>query len=268
MKNINSIRFAILSIFFFCSCEKVIDLNLDETEPQIVIEAQLKEGNNTFSVFISKTTPYFEPGSQTSIENASVVLSDDQGNTITMLHTSGGEYSANITGKPGTLYTLSVQIDDMTYEASSFMLSKVNLTRVEAEFESGGLIEDDGYQVIFYYQDPEDIPNYYRAIFYLNGKPQLEGENLQVLNDDFNDGEETRSPIFGDVFQVGDKVTVELVHLDKPAYDYFKSLADILGEGGLGAGVAAPGNPNSNWSGGVLGHFTAFSSDTLTVVIE
>ena len=92
---------------------------------------------------------------------------------------------------------------------------------------------------------------------------------MQVINDDFNDGADARFPIMGDIFQSGEFVEVELRHLDKPAYDYFKSLVDIVAAQGLGSGIAAPGNPLTNWTGGtrILGHFTAYSSDTLSITI-
>ena len=67
------------------------------------------------------------------------------------------------------------------------------------------------------------------------------------------------------IFDVGDTVTYELISLDKGAYEYFNSLQELVN---VNPGSAAPSNPVSNFSNGALGYFSAWSSDSKTIVIE
>ena len=191
-----------ISLLLFWACEDVIDLDLNESEPQITIEAQLQGGSHTFNVLISKSTPFFEPGTEEKVNNAVVTLIDDQGNDTDIPLVRDGEYSEHITAFVGRQYTLRVEIDGEVYEATSNLLQPVGLVDIEAKFQSAGFIEeDDGYEVIFYYEDPVGMDNYYRARFYINDVPQFEGEFLQVLDDSFSDGETARSPILTEIFQ-------------------------------------------------------------------
>ena len=64
-----------LSILFFSSCQKVINVDLNAADPQYVIEANLYEGSHDFKVRITKTTSYFSSGGTIPVvNNASVTL--------------------------------------------------------------------------------------------------------------------------------------------------------------------------------------------------
>lgn len=269
MKTIKIILIAAVNLLFLNSCEKVIDIDLEESDSQITIEAQLEEGNHLFSVFVTKTAPYFDSQKNENIEDAIVTLSDDANNVYHIPHVKNGEYSLQINTMANKTYSLQAEIDGEIYEASSYLPPKVMLNEVYFEYQQGFGHMEEGYNVYFRYNDPAGEPNFYRVIYYLNDEIQLKSENLQVLNDNLNDGNTARFPLFQKVFQPGEKVTIKLMHLDEASYDYFSSLSDIVGgQMGPNSGSAAPGNPITNWSGGILGYFCAFSSDTLSTVIQ
>ncbi len=266
----NKIKFLLVFLGAVCllsSCEKVIDVELDAADQQIVIEAQLKQGNSSFSVIISQTAPYFENQAPNRINNATVMLSDDKGGSQAIPLLGNGVYNAMVTAEAGTTYQLSVEIDGQFYEASSYLPEPIPIEEIFTEFQPARAVLDEGYLVYFRFNDPAGENNYYRALHYLNGQAQLEGSDLQVLDDNLNDGDNARFPLFQQIFNSGDSVTVELMHFDEASFEYFNSLGDIIGGGGPGGGSAAPGNPNSNWSGGILGYFSAFSSDQRSLVI-
>ena len=75
----------------------------------------------------------------------------DKGNATLISHIGNGEYEARVNGEVGTTYTLTVRVGNNTYVASSTMLEKVEIVDIEAEFQSGGFIDDDGYEVLFRY---------------------------------------------------------------------------------------------------------------------
>ena len=144
---------------------------------------------------------------------------------------------------------------------------QVKLEELEAEFREAFGPFDEGYQIFLRFADDGNRRNYYRQIHAIDGIFELAGEDLQVTDDNLFDGSErARLPIFQRVFDPGVSMTVILQHIDKNSFDYLNSLADIIGEdGGPNGGSAAPGNPTTNWDGGVLGYFGAIATDTLQI---
>ncbi|MEM9821870.1 MAG: DUF4249 family protein [Bacteroidota bacterium] len=268
MNSLTKIISAFIGLLLIQSCEKVIEVDLEDAPSQIVIQAVLKVGTNDFVVNIANTTDYFGNASQIVVENAIVTLTDDLGNVTAIPYVDAGQYIRQVTADAGVNYQLTVEIAGTTYEASSFLPEKIEIVELLTEFQEAGF-DDAGYELLIRYNDPGDVPNYYRVIHHLNGILQNEASDLQVMNDDFNNGVLTRAPLLTDIFAEGDTIGIELIHFDRASFDYFNSLANIIGEGGaFGGGIAAPGNPNTNWSGGALGYFSAYSSDMEMVIAE
>lgn len=259
----------ILASSFLLGCEKVIDVSLDNDKPRLVIEANLIEGEHLFMVTISQTADYFDDSAPTYISTADVYLRDQGGNEILIPFVEDGRYEAMVTAEVGINYILTVELDGVVYEAQSFLPEKVPLVELIPEEERATPAFDEGYSLFIRFDDPIAEENYYRFIFSIDGERQLNGEDMQVLDDNLFDGGEARIRLFAQVFDPGDTVEVELVHFDQSSYEYFNSLSDIIGDGqGPNAGNAAPGNPVSNWSGDILGYFSAYSADTLSIVIR
>ena len=68
----NYIKSLILMTFVvFASCEDVIDVDLDNVEPRLVIEASLDwekgTAGNEQTINLSMSTPYFNTGEDTSV---------------------------------------------------------------------------------------------------------------------------------------------------------------------------------------------------------
>jgi len=265
LKNIFTLAFLLGTL---ASCEKVIDVELEDSTPKIVIEAVLQEGESDFVVSISKTAPYFDNQSPKVIDDAIVLLSDDKNNTYEIHNIGNGKYKKSMKASTNTEYQLQVKIDGTAYLATSYLPEKVAIDSVYDVYEEGFGPRESGYTVYLQYSDPANVPNYYRVTHDLNGEYQNNAEDLQVLNDNNNDGNQARIPLFMQTFQKGDAVNLSLIHFDESSYDYFSSLGDIIG-GNMGpnSGSAAPGNPISNWSNNALGYFSTYSADTVSLVV-
>ncbi len=251
------------------ACEKVIEIDLEDASPEWVVEANLAEGKNWFEVRISQTTSYFSNETPPAKEGARVLLSDDKGNTYPLTELGNGLYGDTITAEVNTLYTLTAEIDENTYTAQSFLKPSVPVLSLEAEFQNAFGPRADGYIATFTYQDPPNEANYYRAVYFIDGEKQTGGEALIILNDLLNDGNVPRVSLVQEVLEEGQELRVALWHIDEASYNYFTSLGDIIGAGrGPNQGSAAPGNPNSNWSGGILGYFTAYSASQEQITVE
>ena len=269
MKNTIFLGFLMSLFALFTSCEKVIEIDLEDADTQVVIEANLATGEAPFQVKISTTAPYFESGLPQAIEHATIRLLDENGNVYAVPHVQNGIYATLVNANVEQTYTLEVEIDGELYVAKSYLPAPVLLEEIYAEYQPAQGPLPEGYAVYFRYQDPANVANYYRAVHAVNGELQQKPDDLQVLNDRINDGALTLNGLLQQAFDLGDTVTVELRHFDETSYTYFSSLGDIIG-GGMGpnSGSAAPGNPTTNWSNNALGYFSAYSSDSMTFRIE
>ncbi len=249
------------------SCEKVIDVDLNEADSQLVIEAKLQAGVYDFQVIISETSSYFINEEPTYRDQATVTLINGEGQEQDIPWQGNGRYSTEIEANPGEGYTLQVALEGQLYQASAEVPAAVPLMELETEFQEASSFFDAGYRIFSRFADEPARANYYRVIHAVDGEYQLDGEDLQVSDDRLFDGSErARLPIFQRTFDPGATITVVLQHIDQSSFDYLNSLSNIIGDGeGPNSGSAAPGNPIGNWSGGVLGYFGAFSADTLII---
>lgn len=268
MKTLKTIAFALSVLVLFSSCEKVIEVELEDQEPQLYIDADLSLADEQLEVIIGKTSPYFAAGESEMIETATVILSDDQGNTFNVPHQGNGVYVLDIIPNSGRTYTVSASVEGQDYMASSYLPAPVTLDALVPTFQEASGPLPEGNIVRMRYQDPTGEANWYRAVHWVNDTLQLAGEDLIIFDDALNDGLYTAVPLFQKFFDSGDDLRVELIHFDQASYEYYNSLADIISSGqGPNGGSAAPGNPNTNWSGGIDGKFTAYSSTQLSIVI-
>jgi len=268
MKNLVRFTLCSLLISLLISCEKVIEVDLEDAATQMVFEANLKEGNQVFEVKLSMSQPYFGEAEVDWINDATVSLRNGAEEEWFLLFQGDGLYTAEVDAAVNELYTLNIELDGVSYRASSYLNEPISLTEVYSEFQEAQGLFEEGYTVYFRYLDPQDQTNYYRVVHTVNGEPQTEGNDLQLLDDVLNNGAEARIPIFRKLFDSGDEVEIELRHIDENAYHYFNSLSEIIGSGQGPGGSAAPGNPINNWSSSnVLGHFTAYSNSESSITL-
>lgn len=249
------------------SCEKVIDLDLNEAEKKYVIEAVLTDQPGTTRVIISETKNFDELNDFPPVSGASVTISETGGTATTLTETSPGEYEANaLTGRSGKTYTLSVNIGGKIFTAVSTMPAKVNLDSIYITDEL--LFTDTRKTVNAVFDDPAGLGNNYRFVQYVQG---IKESQVMIRNDDYSDGRKIVAKLFyftGDEdyagkIESGDEVTVEMQCIDKNIYKYWYSL-DRSATGG--SGQATPSNPVTNLQGGALGYFSAHTLQVKKVI--
>ncbi len=264
------IIYIIIITLLFSSCEKVIDIDLNSADPQIVIEGVLTTREGPYTVKITQTTDYFEPADYPTISNAIVNITDSEGNFETLIEVNPGVYqTSSLQGVEGRTYDLYVNIGGDEYTASSYMPPATpidSLEYEEIEIGFGGRGNENNYAVIAHFTDTESIENYYRIKYYINS--ESDGE-IHVIDDQLLDGNDIEYGSMLEDVKSSDEVIVELLGIDENVYDYFNTLATILGDGqGPSSGSTTPSNPNSNISNGALGYFAAYSSVKQSIVIN
>ena len=256
----------ILTGMFISGCEKVIDVDLNEASPALVIQGNLSSDQKVAEVRLTMTTSYFDTLSPAKVSGAKVSLEDDKGRKIVLPDTLKGVYAAfGLDPVYDTKYRLTVETKDNSFQAESVLNPPVIIDSVTWEYDEGSSFFDAGYYLKIWFFDPASIQNYYRIQVYRNGLLKRSMDDLIVFNDRYVDGNKVEISLFNDPYYLNDTVLVQLISLDKNAYDYFATLGELINNN---PGSAAPSNPNTNFSNGALGYFSAWSSDTLEVIIR
>ncbi len=252
MKNIVKL-FALLILF--TSCEKEINLDLNDKSGELVIEGSVTDQPGPYYVQLTRSVTFTQGNQYPAVTDAVVTISDQTGKLDQLVYEGSGRYkTTTLTTSPGNVYTLKVAVGSKTYTASSRLPEVVTLDSLTQDsIKFGG---ETRYAIRPIYTDPVSLGNNYRFIISVNGKSN---KAYNLISDNINNGKVNQRafPIINDEdiepeLKKGDVITVEMHGLDLPIYTYYNALAEITGRGGV-----TPANPPSNMSGGALGRFSA-----------
>ncbi|WP_245893652.1 DUF4249 domain-containing protein [Sphingobacterium gobiense] len=244
---------------FFVACEEKIDINLNDADPRVVIEANLSDLQSTQRIRVSKTVAFNEPVNSLGVTNAHVLVVDSKGNQHGFQHEGDGNYVAmNFTPVPEQVYGLYVEVDGEQFLSSCYMPPTVAV-------DSTGIIEesifgDSYYFATFKFNDPPDERNYYRYDVSVNN---IGFRFSSVFQDKFNDGLYVTHQVsdLDTELKPGDIITVRRYCIDEKVFDYWNEYQST------NPGSAAPGNPTSNISNNALGYFSVASAQEFQMQI-
>ncbi len=254
------------------SCEKIIEIDLNETNPKPVFESYI-ENDSTCYVKAAWTSSYYDNTSSPAIVNASILVVDQLGNTDNLIHTGAGIYrGSSLLGTIGNTYTLTIELDGQEYVASSTMppltsIDSITIIPTNSFFGGGGQDnEPPKFWAFVNYTDSADFENYYaiRSTYYDSISSDYVTD-YRIADDDLSDGISTRSFTTFQRFESGDTIEIEFACIDAVSYLYFKTLEDAIS--GAGFQSAAPANPTNNFTNAALGYFGAWSKETELYII-
>ncbi|MGA2623381.1 MAG: DUF4249 domain-containing protein [Bacteroidota bacterium] len=245
------------------ACQKVINVDLNSADPRIVIEGSISDQSGPYFVTLSQTVNFDEANVFPSIRDANIVISDNLGNSESLIETSPGTYrTSSMQGVPGRIYTLTVTADGKEYVATSTMPPSVNIDSLTVEnlFIVGNKLK----VIDVHFQDPANVKNYYRFVEVKNAVVQ---KFIFLYDDRVQDGRSMSSALFADedTLRTGDSVLVLLQCVDKGVFDYFRTMGQA--SGAEGPQTASPANPVSNISNGALGYFNAYAVRSKRIII-
>ncbi|HIP33073.1 MAG TPA: DUF4249 domain-containing protein [Crocinitomicaceae bacterium] len=261
------ILFSLLSaIIIVASCQKVIDVDLNDANPKVVIEANYTAEDSTVLLKLSLTTSYFEPSTPSTLNGAIVNIIDGNGIATPLVSIGNGEYELTAYVPAfNTTYKMTVLYDGTTYTATSLLPNIVPLSPITYEFSPGFFGFGEGYFVNEIYDDPAGVPNFYLAILSKNGRERNKVTDFIMGDDRLSDGNPVTRPLFIDtLFSIGDTIDLELQSIDEKIFDYYSEIQSIAGSG---QATAAPSNPISVWNNDALGYFSAYGNSRQTVII-
>jgi hypothetical protein len=249
----NCFLIVLLASVAFTACQDVIEIDLNESTPQYVIEGIVTNDTTAFQVRLTQTVGFDQPNDFPAVSNALVVIRDQTGVADTLQEQTPGVYTSSrmAPGIPGYTYTLDVLIGNQTFTAVSTMPEVV-------VFESLGLDKiqfggADSWAAVPAFTDPVGLGQQYQFIQYING---VRLDNIFVADDRNSDGLSFSRPLIGvdeDVVS-GDSIEVEMRTIDRATYKYFVALSASSGNG---PNASVPANPDNVFMGSCLGYFSA-----------
>ena len=263
--------FIFVALLFFIGCEEVIEVELDNAEPQIVIEANISNIPSNNFVVITKSTDFYNPSEFTNVTDAEVIVTDQDGNTFSFIELTPGRYiNQNLSAKIGTEYLMTITTEGVTYSAKSHLPRQIFIDSIVVTGEKRPFDDELDYEYHCYFQDYPNIKDYARFRLIINGENQ---NGIFRYDDRLTDGNHIDFNRFflqdERTINIGDIVTIELLTIDKATFEYFDTLRDALATSGGGPfGSTAPSNPTTNWDNDALGYFSAYSIDSKSVIIE
>lgn len=265
MKFIKSPYYIVASLLLLLttSCQKVINVDLNEADKKLVIDAVLTDEAGGCVVKLSTTKDFYDNNSFVGTSGAQVRISSGGQLLSTLKETAQGIYTdSSLKGSYGKEYELSVVFDGKTYNAKSTMPYIVPFDSAYVETQS--FFGENFTFATVILQDPAGVQNNYRCVQYVNGKRT---PGSFILDDDYSDGKRFESTLYfdqdgADSIKSGDEVRIDLSCIDRSAYQYWFSFEQSA-SGGMGS--AAPANPVTNIQGGALGYFSAQNTQTKVV---
>lgn len=222
------------------SCEEVVDLNLDQHEKRLVINANLFTNEDAYNkIKLSYSAPFYADGYQ-FVSTATVTITNLSTNiTYPFAYTDKGVYENN-DFKPNVTdtYELTVLLDANIYKATTQVLEAPAIEKIEQINEGG--FTGDSKEVRFYYQDDLQTEDYY-----LEQMIDNEENDFSVSSDLFSNGKLTSSAYFADKEQTNETIYFSLAKIDKAYYNYLSKLF---------SNAAAAGNPFATPTGTLKGN--------------
>lgn len=257
---IKNILHLIIVLIAFSSCEKVIEIKLDESSRRIIIEGLIDDLGNQAMVKINRTVS-FSSDTFDFVSGALVTISDDIGNNDTLIEVNQGIYiSSGITGTPEHTYYLKVKIEGEIYESTCRMPKRELIDSIGYVYNRlSDPFTKPGYQTACYFTNSSGVREYFRLRYFIN-QQEIIGFNLA------SSGGGLEQYIFGDgEIKNGDSLTIYLLSIDKEVHAYLSNLERIATPVFQ---VFTPYNPTSNISNNALGYFLAYSTDSMKAIVK
>ena len=275
MKTIYKLTLIIAIALSAFACEKEIDLNYKSVDKIYVIEGFT---NDTASfVSITRTTDMYEPIDTTSkgrVTNANVIIKDSQGIEHTLLANDSGIYVNNTlrANNPLENYTLSVNIDQKTYESKAQLMPRAEIdTLLFCSQTIMSPVTMYSCHIIMTVDPMKE--SYYHYILRHNGKRII----TQIHKEEA--GKQTKTNIFIPIgvrnsegklildkdtereLKEGDTIELEMRQLDVHTYHYLASVY---------AADQTNYNPLPHFTGGALGYYLPYfiSKHTETFLLD
>ncbi|MFY0605382.1 MAG: DUF4249 family protein [Cyclobacteriaceae bacterium] len=278
MKKFGSIVFTVLLI---AGCES-LDLPEGGSSQLVVVEGWLTDQLETHHVSLSLSSSFTSKEDKPVIDNANVFVLrlTPTSNAYPYDHIGGGVYESKepFAAEINATYQLIVELEDGTLIRSNIQsindLSQIDSLytgTIERENEEDPDILDTYYYPIVTTSDSPIQDNYYRWTISRNDTLLIGTKNLEILSDQFFDGNTINHELTGFEFDLDDFMMIEQQQLSSEVFNFLqlvKEQTTLLGTVNSTSPASIEGNLSfSNKDETILGYWGVISidRDTLTV---
>jgi Domain of unknown function (DUF4249) len=260
----NYLNFLLIPIIvlFFSSCEKVIDIDLAVSKPQIVVDAFVTNLPETQLIKLSYTSAYFNNNASPAVLGAKVSLKNEStGKVFTFSDKNNdGNYSREFNASEKLLtvldkYSLQIIQNSDTLISQAVLNPVPVIDSLSYIYKKGVTTKLDGYVASFWANDLPKRKDFYWIRTSRNGKLINEPKYLNFAWDASYEGWDTdgnqfferiRKAItpFDEPFKLNEKVKVQLWSINEPTYRFINQAQTQLNNQGLFA--QAPTNLKTN----------------------
>lgn len=245
------------------SCEKIVQLDLNEIEETYIIDGMVSNIQDYNYVKLSKLSGFYDNQVGEGVSGANVVVEDEDGNIYTLTETSQGLYTNPLMiGQAYKKYNLTIEVGNETFTAQTSIPGNIEIDTIEIQEASSPFFAGDFVSFVYWFDNPAE-QNYYRIRSYENNGKK---SPLFVSSDVLYNGIRTGIPLFNNELYLNDTLRIELMQIDKENYNYWNSLAQ---NADVQNPPAAPGNPEGNIIGtNATGFFGGYNIAIDTVIVE
>lgn len=246
MKNLHkTLIIPILIIAFsFNSCEEVIDIDLDEGKPRLVIDAGITWDKTTTgsnqSIVISKTSGYFNPFFP-KVSGATVIVTNtdtDDSFTFNENPQIKGQYDCtNFIPITNNNYRLDVTIDNILYTAQEKLIPTPDINYKTIRQKAQQFQESVITEINMYFQDDPNQENFYL----IGAKPKKQAVfEYSAFDDENSNGKEIKGIYFSNELgyfkenkdDSDEHVEIQFLGISKEYYEYLNIVLDVSQSGG------------------------------------
>lgn len=259
----------IINLLILFSCEEVVDVDLNESEPRLVVEASIfldKENPlPTQIIRLTTTAPFFDDVVPPATD-AKVMVFDENGNEFLFFEIDPGIYrTQSFIPEFNTNYFLEITYEGELYTAQETLMAAPELEFAEQN-DTGGFSGND-IELKIYYTDFPEPGNFYLLRFIHSDL------SLQIYDDEFTNGNRTFGFFTDEELSPGEQVEFEIQGISRNFYEYLFILRSQAGTAGgpfqtqpttVRGNIVNTTNPD-NFS---LGYFRLSERDNFTYTLE
>jgi Domain of unknown function (DUF4249) len=291
------IRFCVLvlAIVLLSACEKDINFELKASEPALVVDAKIEDGEPPF-VVLSKSLSFFSTINPQILEGAYVHNADVFISNGTLTHKLK-EYAIPLTagftayvytidiaspatafnGQLNKSYSLKIVAEGKEYNAVTNILT--NAIKLDSIWVKVAPQNDDTLKRVLYFKatDPRGFGNFGRYFTKVNSELFLPGET-SAFDDQIIDGTTFTSQLpkgfyrgnkpkaDSNYFQKGDTISVKFCNIPQTAYTFWNTWEFSFQT--IGNPFAQPSKVIGNITNGALGAFSGYAVQYKTIIAQ
>lgn len=163
--------FSALVVLF--ACETIVDVKVNTVDPYLVVDAWLTHEPGEQVIKLSYTQSYYDNTFPTGIKNATVKVTDSEGEVFDFVSDNTGRYVLNSTdsfGVVGRDYFLEIDWNGHIYTSSSSLNRKAQIDSIRYTYEPASGFGPEYYYTEFFGRDPLGEGDAYWLKAWRNGK--------------------------------------------------------------------------------------------------